>query len=135
MTCGGHYGSTKSIVKVLQSRFWLPTLFKDAHSFIIACDHCQRIGNISHHFQMSLHSILEVELFNVWRIDFMGPFPFSFGNEYTLVAVDYVSKWVEAIALPTNDAKVVVKFIRKNIFFSFWGPTVHHQYGGLYFCN
>ncbi|KAL5580632.1 hypothetical protein UlMin_013074 [Ulmus minor] len=49
----------------------------------------------------------------------MGPFPPLFGNLYILVAVDYVSKWIEAVALPTNDAKVVVKFLQKNIFIRF----------------
>nr|XP_009761223.1 PREDICTED: uncharacterized protein LOC104213424 [Nicotiana sylvestris] len=52
--------------------------------------------------------IQEIEVFDVWGIDFMGPFVSSYGNKYILVAVDYVSKWVEAVALPTNDAKVVV---------------------------
>ncbi|GJR50323.1 reverse transcriptase domain-containing protein [Tanacetum coccineum] len=46
-------------------------------------------------------------------LDFMGPFPESRGNKYILVAVNYVSKWVEAQALPTNDARVVVKFLRQ----------------------
>ncbi|XP_070039738.1 uncharacterized protein [Nicotiana tomentosiformis] len=50
---------------------------------------------------------MEVEIFDVWGIDFMGPFPSSSGCKYILMAVDYVSKWVRAIALPTNDAKVV----------------------------
>ena len=56
-------------------------------------------------------NILEVELFDVWGIDFMGLFPPSFGNLYILVTVDYVSKWIEAAALPTNDAKVVIRFL------------------------
>nr|GFA82086.1 reverse transcriptase domain-containing protein [Tanacetum cinerariifolium] len=56
------------------------------------------------------------EIFDVWGIDFMGPFPSSKGNKYILVAVDYLSKWVEAKALPTNDARVVVKFL-KSLFF------------------
>ena len=64
---------------------------------------------------MSLTSILEVEIFDVWGIYFMGPFPHSFGNLYVLLVVDYVSKWVEAVATTTNDAKVVVKFLSKNI--------------------
>jgi len=46
-----------------------------------------------------------MELFDVWGIDFMGPFPSSYFNQYILVIVDYVSKWVEYVALPTNDAK------------------------------
>nr|XP_009803904.1 PREDICTED: uncharacterized protein LOC104249219 [Nicotiana sylvestris] len=50
-------------------------------------------------------TIQEVEVFDMWGIDFMGPFVSSYGNKYILVAVDYVSKWVEAVALPTNDAK------------------------------
>ena len=65
---------------------------------------------------MPLTNILEVELFDVWGIDFMGPFPPSYGNLYILVAVDYVSKWVEAIASPTNDSKVVVRFLQKHVF-------------------
>ena len=51
-----------------------------------------------------------VQLFDVWGIDFMGPFPASFGNIYILMAVDYVSKWVEAIACPKNDGNTVVGF-------------------------
>ena len=60
---------------------------------------------------MPLNNILVIELFDVWGIDFMGPFPFSYSNKFILVAVDYVSKWVEAVALPTNDARVVVNFL------------------------
>ncbi|GJR09691.1 reverse transcriptase domain-containing protein [Tanacetum coccineum] len=61
------------------------------------------------------------EIFDVWGIDFMGPFPSSHGNKYILVAVDYLSKWVEAKALPTNDARVVVKFL-KSLFARFGTP-------------
>nr|GFA36195.1 reverse transcriptase domain-containing protein [Tanacetum cinerariifolium] len=62
--------------------------------------------------EMPQNSIQICEIFNVWGIDFMGPFPSSKGNKYILVAVDYLSKWVEAKALPTNDARVVVKFLK-----------------------
>jgi len=72
---------------------------------------------------MPLHPILTVEIFDVWGIDFMGQFPNSFGNLYILVVVDYMSKWVEAVASRTNDNKVVVKFLKKNIFFL---DLVHH---------
>ena len=70
-----------------------------------------------------------------WGIDFMGLFTPSFGNLYILVAIDYVSKWVEAVALPINDAKVVVKFIQKNIFTRFGTSKAIISDEGTHFCN
>ncbi|GJW81773.1 reverse transcriptase domain-containing protein [Tanacetum coccineum] len=74
------------------------------------------------------------EIFDVWGIDFMGPFPSSRGNQYILVAIDYVSKWVEAKALPTNDARVVVKFL-KQLFSRFGTPRDIISDRGTHFCN
>jgi len=71
---------------------------------------------------MPLSPIIVVEVFDVWGIDFTGPFLSSFRNEYILLAVDYVSKWVEAIHSKTNEAKVVIKFLRENIFARFGMP-------------
>ncbi|GJV06726.1 reverse transcriptase domain-containing protein [Tanacetum coccineum] len=65
---------------------------------------------------------------------FMGPFPSSRGNKYILIAVDYLSKWVEAKALPTNDARVVVKFL-KSLFTRFGTPKAIISDRGTYFCN
>ncbi|XP_070050258.1 uncharacterized protein [Nicotiana tomentosiformis] len=65
----------------------------------------------------------------------MGPFVSSYGNKYILVAVDYVSKWVEAVALPTNDAKGVTIFLKKNIFTRFGTPRAIISDGGTHFCN
>ncbi|KAI5407600.1 hypothetical protein KIW84_053743 [Lathyrus oleraceus] len=64
---------------------------------------------------MPQNSMLEVKLFDVWGIDFMGPFPLSFGTHYILIIVDYVSKWMEVVALPMNDAKVVVEVSNRQI--------------------
>ncbi|XP_020250927.1 uncharacterized protein LOC109828314 [Asparagus officinalis] len=113
---GGHASTSKTVAKVLQSGFYWPSLFRDARQFVISCDSCQRTGNISERHEMPLHSILEIEVFDVWVIDFIGPFPSSCNNKFILVAVDYVSKWVETIASPTNDAKVVVKLFKNVIF-------------------
>ncbi|XP_059302287.1 uncharacterized protein LOC132054261 [Lycium ferocissimum] len=79
--------------------------------------------------------ILEIKLFDVWGIDFMGPFIPSQGNRHILVAVDYVSKWVEAITLPTNNASVVARFLKKNIFMSFGTPRAIISDQGTHFCN
>ena len=94
--CGGHFASRKTRAKVLQSGFYWPTLFKDAIKYCKQCLKCQSALNISKRDEMPLQTILEVEIFDLWGIDFMGPFPPSEGKEYILVAVDYVSKWVEA---------------------------------------
>ncbi|XP_073152975.1 uncharacterized protein [Henckelia pumila] len=75
------------------------------------------------------------QIFDVWEIDFMGPFPNSFIKKYILVAVDYVSKWVEAEAFTTNDAQVVLKFLKKNIFNRFGTPRAIINDGGTHFCN
>ncbi|CAN6566835.1 unnamed protein product [Malus baccata var. baccata] len=106
--CGGHFGPRRTAAKILQSGFFWPSLFKDAYLCCQACDKCQRVGNLSQRNEMPQQSILVIELFNVWGIDFMGPFPSSHDNLYILVAVDYVSKWVEAIASPTCKSSVVL---------------------------
>ncbi|GJU65628.1 reverse transcriptase domain-containing protein [Tanacetum coccineum] len=74
------------------------------------------------------------EIFDVWGIDFMGPFSSSRGNKYILLAVDYLSKWVEAKALPTNDARVVCKFL-KSLFARFGAPHAIISDRGTHFCD
>ena len=109
---GGHFARDKTAQKILQSGFYWPTLFKDCFEWVKHYDACQRIGNISRRNEMPLQGILVVQIFYVWGIDFIGPFQSSFGNIYIFLAVDYVSKWVEAIACPRNDATTVVGFIQ-----------------------
>ena len=69
----------------------------------------------------------------MWGIDFMGPFPSSGPYKYILVAVDYVSKWVEAVATKTNDSRVVAKFMKSTIFPRFGVPRVLISDGGSHF--
>ncbi|RAN86287.1 hypothetical protein B5P41_30175, partial [Bacillus sp. SRB_28] len=82
-----------------------------------------------------MNPILVIELFDVWGIDFMGPFVSSHGMKYILVAVDYVSKWVEAVALSNNEGKSVTAFLKKNIFSRFGTPRAIISDGGSHFCN
>nr|GFA36608.1 reverse transcriptase domain-containing protein [Tanacetum cinerariifolium] len=84
-------------------------------------NHTVKKGNISQRDEMPQNSIQVYEIFDVWGIDFMGPFPSSKRNKYILVVVDYLSKWVEAKALLTNDVRVVVKFL-KSLFSRFGTP-------------
>ncbi|XP_059279593.1 uncharacterized protein LOC132033598 [Lycium ferocissimum] len=131
----GHHSSDRTLAKVLQSGFSLPTLFKDAHAFARECENCYRTENILKHHEMPLNSILEIEVFDCWGINFMGPYISSKENKYILVAVDYVSKWVEAIPLPTDNANVVTGFLKKNIFTRFGTLRVIISDQGTHFCN
>ncbi|GJR64111.1 reverse transcriptase domain-containing protein [Tanacetum coccineum] len=131
---GGHHGANLTAKKVFDAGLFWPTIYKDAHEVVKNCDSCQRQGKISQRDEMPQNSIQVCEIFDVWGIDFMGPFPLPKGNKYILVAVDYLSKWVEAKALPTNDARVVCKFL-KSLFARFGAPRTIISDRGTHFCN
>ncbi|XP_062080896.1 uncharacterized protein LOC133785693 [Humulus lupulus] len=121
----------KKFLHDVKSYFWEePYLFKQCVDQMI-----RRVGNISRRNELPLTNILEVELFDVWGIDFMGPFPPSYGNLYILVALDYVFKWVEVVAYPTNDSKVVMKFLHKQVFTRFGTPRAIISDEGTHFVN
>ncbi|KAI3708563.1 hypothetical protein L2E82_37811 [Cichorium intybus] len=93
--CGGHFSMKKTGYKILESGFYWPTIFKDAHKMVKECLNCQQLG----------------------------------------IAVDYVSKWIEAEATRTNDHHVVCKFVKKNIFTRHGVPRVIISDGGSHFKN
>ena len=132
---GGHFSGERTDHKILQSGFYWPTLFRDCAEWVKLCDRCQKIGNISSRNEMPLKGIIVVQIFDVWGIDFMGPFPQSFGNLYILLTVDYVSKWVEAMACPRNDTNTVVSFLQRNILSRFGTPRTIISDGGSHFSN
>nr|GEV92748.1 DNA-directed DNA polymerase [Tanacetum cinerariifolium] len=130
----GHHGSNLIAKKVFDSGFFWLTIYRDAHAMIKSCNTCQRQGKFSQRDEMPQNAIQVCEIFDVWGIDFMGPFPSSRRNKYILVAVDYFSKWVEVKALRTNDARAVVKFL-KSLFARFGTPRAIISDRGTQFCN
>jgi hypothetical protein len=120
---------------VLQAGFYWPTIFRDVHEFVKSCDPCQRTGKMSRRHEMPQQMILEVELFDVWGIDYVGPLPSSRGYKHILVAVDYVSKWIEAIPTTNADSKYVCKMLKQIIFPRFGIPRVVISDGGAHFNN
>ena len=122
-------------MKVLQAGFYRSSLFKDSYTMCKQCDKCQRLGKISRRHMMPLNPIMVVELFDIWGIDFIGPFPTSFGYTYILVGVDYVSKWVKAVPCRAAYHKTLLKFLKENIFSIFGVPKAIISYGGSHFCN
>nr|GFB58727.1 hypothetical protein [Tanacetum cinerariifolium] len=131
---GGHYRANYTAKKVFDSGFYWSSIYKDAFELIKRCDSCQRQGKVSQKDEMPQNFIQICEIFDVWGIDFMGPFPSSKGNKYISVAVDYLSKWVKSKGLPTNDARVVVKFL-KSLFSRFGTPKAIISDRGTHFCN
>nr|GEV38502.1 DNA-directed DNA polymerase [Tanacetum cinerariifolium] len=131
---GGHHGPNYTAKKVFDSGFYWPTIYRDTQDLVKTCDVCQRQGKISKRDEMLQNSIQVCEIFDVWGIDFMRPFPSSRGNKYILVAVDYLSKWVEAEALLTNDARFVCKFL-KSLFARLGTPCAIISDRGTHVCN
>nr|GEV39763.1 reverse transcriptase domain-containing protein [Tanacetum cinerariifolium] len=130
---GGYHGANLTDKKVFDFGFYWPTIYQDAYDLVTRCDACQHQGKILQRDEMPQNAIQVCEIFDVWGIDFMGQFSSSKGNKYILVAVDYLYKWVEAKALPTNDARVV-KFL-KSLFARFGTPRAIISDRGTHFCN
>ena len=107
LPCGGHAVASKTSVKILQCGFYRPVLLRDVQAYVKTYDHCQQVDKLPKANAIPIAPILVLDIFYVWGIDFQGPNPSSFGNKYILVVVHYVSKWVEAIATKTNDARVI----------------------------
>eukprot|EP00257_Ricinus_communis_P016573 XP_015574781.1 uncharacterized protein LOC107261261 [Ricinus communis] len=105
------------------------------NEFCKSYERCQKVGALTQKNEMPQVPILIYEIFDVWGIDFIGPPPSSCGFSYILLAVDYVSKWVEAKATRTDDSQAVVGFIKANIFNRFGIPRAIVNYQGTHFCN
>ena len=132
---GGHYGVFCTQAKIWQSGFYWPSMYEDTRNFIRRCPNCQRLGGITTRNTMPLTYNLQVELFVVWGIDYMGPFVKSQGCEYILVAMDYVSKWVKAMPCRAADAKNACKMFHEIIFPRFGTPRMVISEGGSHFTN
>nr|GEX89624.1 reverse transcriptase domain-containing protein [Tanacetum cinerariifolium] len=133
-TTGGRHGPNYTAKKVFDLGFYWPTIYRDAQELVKNYDVYQRQGKISQRDEMPQNSIQVCEIFDVWGIDFMGSFSSSRGKKYILVAFDYLSKWVEANALPINNARVVCKFL-KNLFARFGTPRAIISDRGTHLCN
>ena len=99
------------------------------------CKNCQMVVSISKRNMMPLNPILIIEIFDCWEINFMGPFLSSLGFVYILVAIDYVSKGIEAIPCRHNDHKIVICFLKENLLSRFGIPRAIISDGSKHFCN
>jgi transposase InsO family protein len=109
--------------KVLHSRYYWPTIFKDAKKFVCSCDDYQRMGKLIQRDEMPLQPQVFFDPFETWALDFVGPItPASKGKSYILVCTDYVTKWTESKALPRATEQAVADFLYEDIFTRFGVP-------------
>jgi hypothetical protein len=131
----GHFGVFRTNAKVWQSGFYWPTMYDDTKSFVQRYSQCQRHVNINTRDALPLILNLQIDIFNVWGINFMGPFPNLEGCEYNLVAIDYVSKWVEALPRQATDAMHSKKMFHEVIFPRYGVPRIEISDGGSHFID
>ena len=107
----------------MHSSYYWPTIFKDAKKFVHSCDGCQRMGKPIQIDEMPLQPQVLIEPFERWDLDFDGPLTLaSKGKSYILVCTDYVTKWIEAKALPRDTEQAVADFLYEDIFTCFGVP-------------
>ena len=110
--CSGHFADYKILHKVLQMGYYQPTIFKDAKNFAQTCNSYQRMRRPGQSDEIPLHPQLVIEPFECWALDFIGPInPSSNQKKYILVATEYVTKWVEAEALPRETEDTIIHFL------------------------
>ena len=110
-------------------------MYEDTKKFIQRCRKCQLHGGITSRNAMPLHYNLQIEIFDVWGIDFMGPFQKFQDYEYILVVVDYMSKWVEVLSCRVVDAKHARRMFHEVIFPRFGTPRMVVSDGGSHFID
>jgi transposase InsO family protein len=108
-------------------------MHEDTKRYVASYPECQRTGNISQRNAMPLRYNLQIDLFDVWGIDFMGPFKNSHRYEHILVMVDYVSKWVEAMPCRKTSMEESIAMIKNMIFPRFSTPRILISDGGIHF--
>jgi hypothetical protein len=130
---GGHYSPFRTQAKVWSSGFYWPEMHEDTKRYVASCPECQGTRNIFQRNSMALKYNLQIDFFDVWGIDFMGPFKNSHGCEHILVMVDYVSKWVEAMPCRKASTEESIAMIKSMIFPHFGTSRILIRDGGTHF--
>ncbi|MCO5579092.1 hypothetical protein L7F22_032944 [Adiantum nelumboides] len=116
---GELFSADKIAKAILVAGIWWPTLFMDAKEFVKRCDDCQGTKTPRGRDDMPLRPMMGAGAFTKWEIDFVGsiaPPTYRMHTQYIIVAIDYLTKWVEAKATAKNDAKTTAQFLYENIF-------------------
>src|SRR5574338_1360601 len=121
--CGDHTGGQALAKKILRHGYYWPTVNRDAANYARKCDKCQKHARIPRAPPTEITQMVSPWPFAVWGIDIIGSLPLAKGGaKYTIVAVDYFTKWAEAEPLATITTKKVINFVVRNIICQFGLP-------------
>ena len=135
---GGHFQSDTTAKNIQQLGLWWTTLYKDCQKFVSKCDRCQHLGRPLPSTEMPLISINPSLTFEIWAIDFIGPFLVptrKTGARYIITVVEYVTKWTVTEPIETCSSEVATKFIYENIITRFGCPLTLISDQGSHFIN
>ncbi|XP_057862524.1 uncharacterized protein LOC131070880 [Cryptomeria japonica] len=123
--CGGHFSAPAIAHKILRAKYYWPTLFQDAFKWVQKCIHCQQLVGKQKLVVLPLKPVIVEEPFRQWGIDFIGVInpSSSAGHSYVLTAIDYFTKWVEAIPVKNATSEIVCRFLEENIISRFGVPN------------
>lgn len=124
--CGGHFSAKTTAHKILRAGFYWPHVFNDACAYVRKCEVCQKFsGKLKYQGALPLRPMQVEEPFQQWGLYFIGEISdkSSGGHRWILVAINYLTKWVEAIPTKQATSKVVIKFLMENIIVKFGVPA------------
>ena len=121
---GGHSSEDTTAQKILRAGYYWPALFKDAHAYVRKCDICQRSGGRLAKTTEPLQLVIILEPFEQWGIAIIGEINHksSLQHKYIIMAIDYFTRWVEAIPLCKVNEDAVIDFLQENIMTKFGVP-------------
>lgn len=122
--CGAHQSGPKMKMKIKRLGYYWPSMVKDCIDYAKKCHLCQIHGDFIHQHPNALHPTVASWPFEMWGTDIVGPIdpPSSRGHRFILVAIDYFSKWAEAIPLRETKAEDIIRFFKTHILYRFGNP-------------
>jgi hypothetical protein len=134
--CGGHLSGMATAQKILRAGYFWPSIFKDCIEAVKKCPPCQIFNKKARTHPTALHPIIAIGPFSKWGIDFMQCKPTSAGgHSYIIVAVDYFTKWAEAMPTFLNDGRTAALFLFNHIITRFGVPHAIVTDHGAHFKN
>jgi hypothetical protein len=131
--CG--HGSVTATLARVTARYWIPAVEKVVSRHVARCKSCQQFAKAFPLYSPN-YSVQTYDIFKHWAIDFVGPFPPDpEGNKYAVVAIEYLSRWAEAVPTRTATAMDAANFIYNQIITRYGIPMSIQSDNGPHFSN